>query len=105
MAHTRQSRPDSGLDFQVNVLKYFGDDASFLGSGIQMQLPSLGCSEVVEPHVSLHLSIWRETVVFVNLINPASPRGTGRYSDRETGTLLLSSFLLSSLELSDTQSL
>ena len=33
MAHTRQSRPDSGLGFQVKVLKTFQVVPSSLGSG------------------------------------------------------------------------
>ena len=34
MAHIRQSWPDSGLGFQVKVLKPFSGDPSSLGSGI-----------------------------------------------------------------------
>jgi len=33
MAHVRQSRPDSGLGFQVKVLKPFQVDPSSLGGG------------------------------------------------------------------------
>ena len=33
MAHIRQSRPDSGLGFQVEVLKTFKIVSSSLGSG------------------------------------------------------------------------
>ena len=33
MAYTRQSRPDSGLDFQVKALKKFQSVPSSLGSG------------------------------------------------------------------------
>ena len=33
MAHTRQLRPDSGIGFQVNVLKVFEGVPSSLGSG------------------------------------------------------------------------
>ena len=33
MAHIRQSRPDSGLGFQVKVLKHFQVVLSSLGSG------------------------------------------------------------------------
>jgi len=32
MAHVRQSRPDSGLDFQVKVLKTFAGAPSSLGN-------------------------------------------------------------------------
>jgi hypothetical protein len=35
MAHERQSRPNSGLDFQTKVIKTFHDDASWLGSGTE----------------------------------------------------------------------
>ena len=39
MAHTRQSRPDYGLAFQVEVLLTFQDVPSSLGSGISPHAP------------------------------------------------------------------
>ena len=46
MAHIRQSRPDSGLDFQVKILKTFKVDPSSLGIGKDRNLFGRAVAEV-----------------------------------------------------------
>ena len=54
MAHRRQSRPDSGLGVQVNILKNFEVVASslsshimFLSIGFRKSIPPQNCQHVV----------------------------------------------------------
>jgi hypothetical protein len=56
MAHIRQSRPYSGLGFQVKFLKIFQDAPFWLGSGI----PLGGFPSLVKICLSdYHLNAWR----------------------------------------------
>ena len=79
MAHLRQSRPDSGLGFQED------------SEGQILALASR--KKQRRPRPGLSLSICARLSGEPGLISPP----------KETGLLLLSSSLLSSLELSDTQ--
>ena len=52
MAHISQSRPDSGLGFQVKVLKPFQVVASSLGSGLGCELMQPGFTRGTLPKVN-----------------------------------------------------
>jgi len=52
MAHMRQSRPDSSLCFQVNILKMSSFVPSSLGSASHVQFQST-CVRLLAPHGSV----------------------------------------------------
>jgi len=66
MAHIRQSRPDSGLGFQANVLKPFKGVPSSLGSGWGLSSSSL-IPSLLDSHVNLE---WCDKIKLSNLLLP-----------------------------------
>ena len=61
VAHIRQSRPDSGLGFQANILETFKVFPSLLGSGLPARLPlasahGQGCIRASDSYLSLNPS-------------------------------------------------
>ena len=71
MAHIKQSRPDSGLGFQVKVLKTFYAVPSSFGSGKverSTRLNHLGAGHANDPLIPGHL--WRDkwtTLIFAEI--------------------------------------
>jgi len=67
MPHIRQSRPDSGLDCQVQVLGPFQVVSSWLGSGTAIELVLLSLRQPISLYIGFQVPLPSEVRVRVKL--------------------------------------